>query len=84
MVCSRWWRLTLRWSAFKGILDEHFPTVVWRLQCVEVKGHEIVEKEALDLTTKYVNFRAENIQRVTISARRTLTSRKCSRPMLCC
>jgi hypothetical protein len=38
------------------VRDQHFPLVTGRLQSVEVKGDQVVEKVAFHLAAVYVNL----------------------------
>lgn len=75
MVRSRWGYLTMWWSAVYGILYEDLPTVRGLLQCVQVECDEVVEKVAFYLSAKDVDFAAENVQGMSVAARRSRARR---------
>ena len=53
------------------VWQQHLPPTRRRLQRVEVKGDQVVEEEALDLTSEYVDLGAEDVQGMSVAARRT-------------
>lgn len=69
MIRSRRRYLTVRGSAFYRVLNEDFPTIAGLLQSIQIECDQIIEEEALDLTTKDVYLRAEDVQGMTITAR---------------
>ena len=78
VVCSRWWDLAVRRSAIDGVLDQDFPPVRRLLKRVEVESYQIVEKVALDLSTKDVDLAAEDVECMAVSPWRPRTSWQCS------
>lgn len=64
-----------------SVANEELPLVRRVLKLIEVESHEIVEKVALNLTTKYIEFGPKNVQRVTISSHRSRTRRDGARPL---
>jgi hypothetical protein len=71
----------LLWASVSGVFYKDFPLIAWYLQRVEIKGDKIVEEMALDLSAKHVEFRSDDVQCVTIPARRADTGWGCSRPL---
>ena len=57
-----WW-----WSAIVTVEHQHLPLVRRFLESVQVEGDKIVEKVALYLAAKNVDFRADDVQRVAVS-----------------
>ena len=68
VIRPRWRELPLRRARAVAAGNEHLPAVVGHLQLVQVKCREIIHKVAFHLATKDVNFRAQNIQGVAVSA----------------
>lgn len=64
-----------------AVLNEQLPLVRGVLQLVQIESNQVIEKETLHLTAKNVELRAEDVQCVTISARRTGTGRNRAGPL---
>ena len=65
----------------KSVCDQHFPSVGGAGQLVEVEGDQVVEEVTVDLTAEDVEFGAENVERVAVSAGRAWAWRQRSRPL---
>jgi hypothetical protein len=73
--------ITLWRSAFVTVLNKQLPLVSGVLQLVQIECNQVIEKETLHLTAKNVELGAENVECVTIPARRTRTRRNCAGPL---
>jgi len=68
VVCTSRRDLSMWWTAIDRALDQSLPPVASLLQGVQVKRDKVVEEVAFDLASEYVDFRAEDVQSVTVSA----------------
>jgi hypothetical protein len=82
VVRTCWGNLSMWRAPVNGILDQCLPSVAGLLQCVKVKRDQIVEEEALNLTTENIYLGTNNVQRVAITTWRAGACRSSSRPLL--
>lgn len=57
----------MRRTTVNGVLNKYFPPIACLLQSVEVKGHEVIEEVAFDLSTEDIELASQDIQGVTIA-----------------
>lgn len=64
-----------------AIWNENLPLVDGVLKLVEVKCNQIIKKETLDLSSKYVELGSQDVQRMTVSSGRPWPRGDSTRPL---
>ena len=81
VVRSGWRYLAWGRTTLVAIPNKNLPFVDGVLKLVEVECNQIIEKETLDLSSKYVEFGTQNVQRVTVSSGRPCAGRDSAGPL---
>lgn len=61
MVRPCWRYLSFWGTTLVAGLDEHFPFTIGVLQGVQIEAKQIIEEVTLDLTTKNVDLRTQDV-----------------------
>ena len=64
-----------------AIWNENLPLVDGVLKLVEVERNQIIKKEALNLSSKYVELGSQDVQRVAVSSGRPWPRGDSTRPL---
>lgn len=81
MIGSSGWDLRWPLASSITIFNENLPFVVGHLQLVEIECDKIIHEIALHLTSKYVYFRPNNVERMAIATRWSRPGGQSSRPL---
>lgn len=61
MVRSRRWYLARRRTSLMAVPNEEFPLTGRILKLVQIKSNQIIKEVAFDLSSKYVELRAQYV-----------------------
>lgn len=81
VVRSGWRYLTWRRTTLVAIWNENLPLVDGVLKLVEVERNQIIKKETLNLSSKYVELGSQDVQRVAVSSGRPWPGGDSTRPL---